>query len=146
MNNQTIDGVNRSLLEKLMWVYYPESNTHRCRICERTDFEGHESECELSALLDMPTPEPLYAEQATPKPELTVWYGAMPESNGKTNWTAMLHRKDDPWGGITLDRSEYPDQVRYEADRMRYMIGEIDIEPCILDYDGELHSGYKGEQ
>lgn len=86
------------------------------------------------------------AEQPASKPELTVWYGAMPESNGKTNWTAMLHRKDDPWGGITLDRSEYPDRVRYEADRMRYMIGELDIEPFILDYDDKLHSGYKGEQ
>lgn len=77
------------------------------------------------------------------KPELTVWYGAMPETNGKTNWTAMLHRKcHHPWEGITIDRSEYPDRVRYEADRMRHLIGELADEPDILAYDAEAHSGY----
>lgn len=76
------------------------------------------------------------------QPELTVWYGSMPESNGKSNWTALLHRKGDVFGGITLDRSEYPDRVRYEADRARYLIGELVDEPCILDYDADLHSGY----
>lgn len=77
------------------------------------------------------------------KPELTVWYGAMPETNGKTNWTAMLHRKGHhPWEGITIDRSEYPGRVRYEADRMRHLIGELADEPDILAYDAEAHSGY----
>lgn len=72
---------------------------------------------------------------------LTVWYGTMPESNGKTNYTAILH-KGDVTRGITLDMSEYPDRVRYEADRMRWMIGELDKEPFILDYDADKHSGY----
>ncbi|HDT2096158.1 TPA: DUF551 domain-containing protein [Enterobacter roggenkampii] len=77
------------------------------------------------------------------KPELTVWYGLMPETNGKTNWTATLHRKGQhPWEGITIDRSEYPDRVRYEADRMRHLIGELADEPDILAYDAEEHSGY----
>lgn len=83
--------------------------------------------------------------------ELAVWYGKMPESNGKTNWTAILYRKGDEdtlFGGLadgfTIDRSEYPDRVRYEADRVRYLIGEIEEEPFILDYDAELHSGYVG--
>lgn len=77
------------------------------------------------------------------KPELTVWYGAMPETNGKTNWTAILHREGQhPWEGITIDRSEYPDRVRYEADRMRHLIGELADEPDILAYDAEAHSGY----
>ncbi|MDO0900638.1 hypothetical protein [Enterobacter hormaechei] len=77
------------------------------------------------------------------KPELTVWYGAMPETNGKTNWTAMLHRKGHhPWEGITIDRSEYPGRVRYEADRMRHLIGELADEPDILAYDSDAHSGY----
>lgn len=77
------------------------------------------------------------------KPELTVWYGSMPETNGKTNWTAMLHRKGQhPWEGITIDRSEYPDRVRYEADRMRHLIGELTDEPDILSYDADAHSGY----
>lgn len=77
--------------------------------------------------------------------DLAVWYGSMPESNGRSNWTALLHRKGDVYSGITIDRSEYPDRVRYEADRMRYMIGELDTEPYILDYDTDLHSGYTGE-
>lgn len=77
------------------------------------------------------------------KPELTVWYGSMPETNGKTNWTAMLHRKGQhPWEGITIDCSEYPDRVRYEADRMRHLIGELADEPDILAYDADAHSGY----
>ena len=77
------------------------------------------------------------------KPELTVWYGAMPETNGKTNWTAILHRKGQQiWEGITIDRSEYPDRVRYEADRMRHLIGELPDEPDILSYDADAHSGY----
>lgn len=79
---------------------------------------------------------------------LAVFYGKMPESNGKENWTAILHRKseDGLFGGIadgiTIDRSEYPDRVRYEADCVRYLIGEIDKKPNILEYDSELHSGY----
>ncbi|OZI38997.1 hypothetical protein CEG14_05530 [Bordetella genomosp. 1] len=77
------------------------------------------------------------------QPELAVWYGSMPESNGKHNWTAMLYRKGDGlMGGVTLtlDRSEYPDRVRYEADRARFLIGELPNEPFILDYDGDLRS------
>ena len=73
--------------------------------------------------------------------KLAVWYGALPESNGMTNWTAILH-KGDVTAGITIDRSEYPDRVRYEADRMRWMIGELNEEPFILNYDADKHSGY----
>lgn len=77
------------------------------------------------------------------KPELTVWYGPMPESIGKTNWTAMLHRKGQhPWEGITIDCSEYPERTLYEADRMRHLIGELADEPDILAYDADKHSGY----
>ncbi|WP_274643946.1 hypothetical protein [Pseudomonas serbica] len=87
-----------------------------------------------------------------PKPpvELAVWSGAMPESNGKSNFTIMLHRKDEHFSdGITYERSEYPERIRYEADRLRYLIGELDEDPFILDYDTDKHSGYKpthGEQ
>lgn len=82
-------------------------------------------------------------EEAVPQPELTVWYGPMPESNGKSNFTAILVRKGgDFTDGITIDRSEYPDRVRYEADRVRYLIGELDKRPFILDYDADKHSGY----
>jgi hypothetical protein len=76
-----------------------------------------------------------------PAPKLAVWYGPMPESNGKTNWTAILHNGDFATG-ITLDRSEYPDRVRYEADRARWLIGEMVEEPLILDYDAEKRSDY----
>jgi len=75
---------------------------------------------------------------------LTVWYGKMPESNGKSNWTASLHRKggDVHMDGFCFARSEYPDRVRYEADRVRWIIGELAEKPYILDYDADLHSGY----
>ena len=83
-----------------------------------------------------------------PQPELTVWYGKMPESNGKSNWTAILYRKGEGGfmgrlsEGITIARSEYEDRVRYEADRMRYLIGELAVEPDILAYDANLRSDY----
>lgn len=78
------------------------------------------------------------------KPELTVWYGSMPESNGKANWTAILHRKGEGrcMDGFTIDRSEYPGRVLYSADRVRYLIGEKSERPSILDYDADAHSGY----
>ncbi len=86
----------------------------------------------------------------TPVPQLAVWFGSMPESNGKQNWTAMLHRKvesgfDSFTDGITLMRSEYHDRVRYEADRVRYLIGEIAQQPDILTYDGNLKSPYASD-
>lgn len=80
-------------------------------------------------------------DEAQSVPVLSVWYGAMPETNGKSNWTALLHNGDFSTG-FTVARSEYPDRVRYEADRVRYLIGELKDEPFILDYDAEKHSGY----
>lgn len=83
------------------------------------------------------------AEPVSQHPDLTVWYGSMPETNGKSNWTAILHRKGEGiQDGITIDRSEYPDRVLYAADRVRYLIGEKPDRPYILDYDGDKHSGY----
>lgn len=73
------------------------------------------------------------------QPKLSVWFGPMPESNGLTNWTAILHN-GDLYRGLTLDRSEYYDRVRYEADRARHLIGELAEEPDILAYDPELRS------
>lgn len=79
------------------------------------------------------------------QPALTVWEGAMPESNGKSNFTSLLCRKG---GGIfdtdafTIARSEYPGRVKYEADRVRYLIGELAERPCITDYDVDAHSDY----
>jgi len=74
---------------------------------------------------------------------LKVWVGEMPESNGKTNYTAILYT-DDITTGITIARSEYPDRVRYEADSFLHMIGQRAEKPCITEYDTEKHSGYKG--
>ena len=78
------------------------------------------------------------------RPRLSVWFGEMPESNGRKNWTASLHRTgDDPhFNGFCFARSEYPDRVKYEADRMRWIIGQSKKRPDILDYDEHLHSGY----
>lgn len=89
------------------------------------------------------------ALHAHDRPELAVWCGPMPESNGRANWSAILYRKAEGFlsgPSICIERSEYPNRVRYEADRLRYIIGEIDAEPDILAYDGNLHSGYTGPQ
>lgn len=76
---------------------------------------------------------------------LAVWCGAMPESNGKQNWTVILHRAGtNAFVGphVCLFRSEYPDRMRYEADRLKYLLGQREEAPDILAYDSELHSGY----
>jgi hypothetical protein len=70
----------------------------------------------------------------------------MPESNGKQNWTAMLVRGNKTHEGFCFARSEYPDRVRYEADRMRWIIGELPERPDILAYDDQLHSGFVGPE
>ncbi len=100
-----------------------------CRICR--DAHGPDYDARASS------PNAARAEGA----KLAVWYGPMPESNGKSNFTAILHNGDIATG-ITLDRSEYPHRVRYEADRARWLIGELADEPFILDYDADKHSGY----
>jgi len=80
---------------------------------------------------------------ALPAEPLTVWFGSMPESNGKMNWAVLLRRKDHGGlfgsiaSGICFARSEYYGRALYEADRLRYLIGETDKFPHILDYDSE---------
>lgn len=80
------------------------------------------------------------------QPQLTVWYGSMPESNGKLNFTAILNRKDAvgliKFDGLTIARSEYPNRVLYEADCVRHLIGELAERPDILDYDTDKRSDY----
>lgn len=94
-----------------------------------------------------------------PQPRLTVVLQSYPESNGKRNWTATL-RPVEKWdglvgslGGITIGRGECWNRIAYEAERARFMLGERDTEPYILDYGddietpdqwaGELHGGRK---
>lgn len=80
------------------------------------------------------------------QPELTVRIRSFPESNGRRNWTAMLVRKE-PWdglpgncGGITVAHSEFWNRVAYEAERTRFLIGERDTEPFILDYGDDIET------
>lgn len=131
------------------------SDAAKCEKCSATTVQHcDENNCGyLGAGNGAPEPPPYDGVLSHPldrsDPELAVWYGKMPESNGKSNWTAILYRKGGEGSfmgrlseGITIDRSEYEDRVRYEADRMRYLIGELDQEPDILAYDENLHSGY----
>lgn len=74
-----------------------------------------------------------------PKPALKVWYGRLPESNGKSNWSVILHT-GDVFEGFTVHRSEYQHRARYDADCLKHMLGEIPDKPCILDYDGDYVS------
>jgi hypothetical protein len=90
------------------------------------------------------TPNMVLAALPPAVPALSVRYLSMPENNGRENWTAILcaDGKDDMTDGYCFARSEYPDRVRYDADRMRYLIGETDKRPCILDYDADKCSDY----
>lgn len=97
------------------------------------------------AILATRQPAPVVAAPTVAAPELTVFYGAMPESNGKSNFTATLMRKGASLfdtNQYTFSQSEYPDRVRYDADSMRYLIGELEVAPDLHDYDGDKHSSY----
>ena len=92
-------------------------------------------------------------EEAAQQPRLTVRITAFPESNGKQNWTALLVRADK-WdglvgncGGISLARGELWNRVAYKAECARFLIGERDTEPFILDYGDDIKTPeeWKGE-
>lgn len=77
------------------------------------------------------------------KPELEVWCNAMPESNGKKNYTAILIRKGgNLHDGMTIDRSEYPGRTRWAADRVAWLIGQREDRPCMTEYDHNSRSDY----
>lgn len=80
------------------------------------------------------------------QPELTVRLLSFPESNGKRNWTALLVRTH-PWdgligncGGITVARGELWNRVAYEAECTRFLIGERDTQPDVLDYGDDIET------
>ena len=85
-------------------------------------------------------------EKSQPQPRLTVRLTSFPESNGKRNWTAMFARTE-PFdglvgssGGITIARGEYWNRVAFEAERAKFLIGERDTEPFILDYGKDIQT------
>ena len=78
------------------------------------------------------------------QPKLTVRLTSFPESNDKRNWTALLVRVDK-WdglvgncGGISLARGEFWNRVAWEAECAKFLIGERDTEPFILDYGDDI--------
>jgi hypothetical protein len=135
MTDDTIDTVSKALRRawQLGQTYWQQADSDSYKQQDKSD----ETQKKFEALVD----ETLALLSASKPAALTVWYGSMPESNGKTNWTAILH-KGDIASGMTIDRSEYPDRVRYAADHVRWLIGELTEEPWILDYDADKHSGY----
>lgn len=72
---------------------------------------------------------------------LQVWSGPMPESNGKTNHTVIIH-KGDITEGICVHRSEYSGRAQYEADHWSWLIGDGCEKPWPHHYDTDTHSGY----
>lgn len=90
--------------------------------------------------------KPLWETAKGEQPRLKVVLRSYPESNGKRNWTATLAR-EGKWdglvgscGGITVDRGELWNRVAYEAERARFLIGERDTEPFILDYGDDIET------
>ncbi len=81
-------------------------------------------------------------------PKLGVLFDSMPESNGRSNWTVVLHRAKDSGldmfsNGVQVHRSESYGQARYQADRLRFLIGDIPDRPDILEYDSGLSEGMR---
>lgn len=90
-------------------------------------------------------------QQAKPlsdaQPRLRVRLQSFPESNGKRNWTALLCRDDENFdglvgncGGIQIARGELWNRVAYHAEEARFLIGERDTEPHILDYGDDIET------
>jgi len=78
------------------------------------------------------------------QPQLKVVLTSYPESNGKRNWTAIFKRVE-PFngligncGGITIAQGELWNRVAYEAERAKFLLGERDDEPWILDYGDDI--------
>lgn len=89
-----------------------------------------------------------------PQPILRVRIASFPESNGKRNWTALLTR-EGKWdglrgncSGLTLAHGECWNRVAYAAQRARFLLGQRDTEPFILDYgdDIETPEQWQGER
>ncbi|ASD50433.1 hypothetical protein FDI24_gp152 [Acidovorax phage ACP17] len=89
-----------------------------------------------------------------PQPGLTVRVVSRPESNGKRNWYADIVRSE-PWkglagtaGGVSIAHGELWNRVAYAAERARFLLGERDTEPYILDYSEDIQTpeGWKGER
>ncbi len=140
-------------LEALAAVGRPvQGEVHQFRKKHCSDwYDGHPDPSDGGGPYECRT---LYTQPASPEQTLTVWFGSMPESNGRENWTVMLRRKLDfvttdnihdrhrLLGGMTLFRSEYKDRMRYHADELRFLLGEISERPDICAYDADLRSGY----
>lgn len=80
------------------------------------------------------------------QPKLTVRLRGYPESNGRRNWTADFVRVE-PFegligtaGGITIDRGECWNRVAYSAERARFLLGERETEPSILEYSKDVNT------
>lgn len=80
------------------------------------------------------------------QPKLKVVLKSYPESNGKRNWTAMFVRVE-PFkgligncGGITIAKGELWNRVAFDAERARFLLGERDTEPYILDYGDDIQT------
>lgn len=86
--------------------------------------------------------------------ELKVVLFKMPESNGKNNWQAYFKRKNDTelkglvgsMGGICISWGEQWNRVAYEAERARFLIGERNTEPDLMQYGSDVccYEDWKG--
>ena len=103
------------------------------RVAETDDFDRFREWAPCEAPSDAATRAQAVSLPAEPV-KLKVIYRSMPESCGRTNWTAILVGNGEEF---TIDRSEFPHRVRYAADCVRHIIGELPERPFILDYDAE---------
>ena len=134
---------------------WPVTWEQEAKNCWKALEEMHERLMAAAAPQPSPTAQSADSvqEDAAQQPRLTVRLTAFPESNGKQNWTALLVRADK-WdglvgncGGISLARGELWNRVAYGAECARFLIGERDTEPFILDYGDDIKTPeeWKGE-
>ena len=71
---------------------------------------------------------------------LNVVVGSMKESNGNRWWTVNLTKdgNEKAWEGFAVYQDKIEGRAEYEAAKLRFFLGLIEKEPCILDYDTDL--------
>ncbi len=136
-----VQGVGWRVVDPTVWNSAIDAAVKLCEDVDEPRWYGYENPNTFTdgVVAYADAIKALVKEEPVVIPKMAVWFDSMPESNGKTNWTVILHREDQSVSeGVTIERTEYYDRARYEADRMRFLIGEISKAPFILDYDENL--------
>lgn len=133
-------------MTKTRWITTEEANqVHTVQYNPYTGLPRNELDIQSDPQGVLIVPPGALLRAAKPaQPKLKVVIHSYPESNGKRNWTALITR-DHKWngligngGGITVAHGEYWNRVAYESERARFLIGEREKEPDIIQYGWDV--------